>query len=556
MLTLIRIIVFSVMVTAGATLFAIVDPFGADESTDIRSRDVVIRTAAPLYPVKGRWGGQADIAVVTLSETVYEALRDRGWSEWPPSYLNHTQILDELYLWDPSPRAIFIDFIYQSDLGEPGEFGTFIKSISAATKAEEWKENPACRKNPVAKIACIADAGGTPVLIAKTSPLESFTPGDVQAAIDAVAVLVPIAFQDTAGAYPLRLDYAPHEGRGLSVEEKARRGVAEFDLSPAAAMFLAWCARAEDRCGITDWTTAPAWMDEAVRIRWGSRAPDGYGDVYEAVYGADPDCTEEEKAPGTLARIFSAQLFTAQVGRNSVRQPCPYSYEVPYSAIELGQLDVATLHRTLGDKIVLLGGRLAASSDWWPSVVHGLLPGVHHHAMAADNLLVYGERFYRDPAPMFAKGPLAALDFDEAEIAEILAMLSMAFVCALARVHLNTIAQGRARRVGRETVPLWRMAGVYVLVTATLCLIAVAVLAYLTDVRRYAPINWLGLLSFALFFSWLQLRSPVESGAGSWLARQPLLRPVGALLRGIGSLFSLRGARYGGGRPEDEGVAS
>ena len=99
---------------------------------------------------------------------------------------------------------------------------------------------PGCQADPLTKIACIEAAGGTPMIFAKPSPdeLDLFT--DVQRQLDAVAVLAP-ALVEPAGlsAWSSPIDFDAATARA--------RGVHGFDVSPALALYAAWCLRQAGR---------------------------------------------------------------------------------------------------------------------------------------------------------------------------------------------------------------------------------------------------------------------------------------------------------------------
>jgi len=70
---------------------------------------------------------------------------------------------------------------------------------------------------------------------------------------------------------------------------------------------------------------------------------------------------------------------------------CPYHRTL--SMAQVGAVPDAELAGALKDRYVMVGANIPGQNDFAKSPVHGLVPGVHYHAMALDNLLSYGERY-------------------------------------------------------------------------------------------------------------------------------------------------------------------
>lgn len=66
---------------------------------------------------------------------------------------------------------------------------------------------------------------------------------------------------------------------------------------------------------------------------------------------------------------------------------CPYHRTL--SMAQLNELPEAALASALAGRYVLVGANVPAYNDFANSPIHGLIPGVHLHAMALDNLLTY-----------------------------------------------------------------------------------------------------------------------------------------------------------------------
>src|SRR5690606_15891109 len=122
------------------------------------------------------------------------------------------------------PRALFADLIITGQSGltpaAEAEFAVLIETLTRATRADVWGPAAGCRADALVKIACIIEAGGTPVVLAKPDPLDQGGFTAVQTRLDEAAVLAPVLVQTRA--YPLLSDYGGAPAPGV-------RG---FDLSP------------------------------------------------------------------------------------------------------------------------------------------------------------------------------------------------------------------------------------------------------------------------------------------------------------------------------------
>lgn len=67
---------------------------------------------------------------------------------------------------------------------------------------------------------------------------------------------------------------------------------------------------------------------------------------------------------------------------------CPYHRSLSFA--QVAEMEEADLSEFVGDKFLFIGAQVSGYNDHANSPVHGLLPGVHLHAMALDNFLSYG----------------------------------------------------------------------------------------------------------------------------------------------------------------------
>lgn len=110
------------------------------------------------------------------------------------------------------------------------------------------------------------------------------------------------------------------------------------------------------------------------------RGPDAKGE-YRSV--CQNGLSPFEAFPGvTLIR----ELFEhEETGRDS--RPCPYHQVIPLRAFKDIGFSEKEIDHALHGKIVIFGADITGTGDKIVSPINGLLPGVHAHAMALDNLL-------------------------------------------------------------------------------------------------------------------------------------------------------------------------
>ncbi len=413
---ILKALLVSLMLAASAYAIAKLNLFGLESSSDQIADGVYQRITAADYGADRK--GQSAISVVYLDETSMEAMKGYGWTRFPPTYDQQWTMLDDLMsVGGAPPTAMFVDFVYSGQGGPNEGFETFIAGVAAATKAQVWSGASGCLVDPLIKIACIEAAGGTPLIFAKPSPadLDLFT--DVQRRLDGVAVLAPALVGERA--YPLITDYH------FDAAKARRLAVHSFDISPAMAMYAAWCLRQADGCRIAAFSQLrdrakaaiggridrpldlTSVFDAPLDVVWGSRPDPDYLAMTAAVTGRPAPC--RGTAGGWLSRL--AEQFAGVRGPSAgARQECPYALTLGYDRLVAGLgLQSTDLQRLLAGKLVMVGGQFRASNDWVNSPVQGQAPGVHYHAMALDNLIEDGANYRRSANMMFDSDLLKSL---------------------------------------------------------------------------------------------------------------------------------------------------
>ncbi|MET0294741.1 MAG: CHASE2 domain-containing protein [Phenylobacterium sp.] len=516
--SLLKALAVSLLLAGSAYAASKLDFFGLESSSDRLADQVYQRITAADYGKDRK--GQRQVSVVYLDETSVEALRGFGWTRFPPAFDQQWMMLDDLLnVGGAPPAAMFVDFVYLGQGGAGEGFDGFVQGLAGATHADAWRDKPGCRADPLMKIACIVEAGGTPIVFAKPSPedLDLFT--DAQRAMDAVTVLAPALVVEDA--YPLIYQYP------WTPAEAARRGVARFDVSPAMSLYAAGCVRRADACGVDEFRdlkrrarlalqgrpeTAPPLQtvfDGPLDVVWGSRPDPAFLSMTERVSGHPAPCRADRS--GWLQRLGD-QFAGLRGPGEGAHLECPYTLSLGYDRLVSGQgLELADLERLLAGKLVMVGGHFRASSDWVESPVHGQVPGVQFHAMALDNLIEDGPEYRRNADMLF-----------DSDLLESLLVAALAFCGVLGVMTRNdlmdrAIATGMEPRL-RSTVygPLYLM-----LFASSLGVVAAATWLGVAYAHR-SPINWIGLAGVALAFLFYATRQTLPADLCGSLERLPL----------------------------------
>lgn len=503
--------------------------FGLEGASDRLADQVYQRITAADYGSDRK--GQRQIRVIYIDESSVEALKGYGWNRFPPGYDQQwTMLEDLLYAGGAPPAAMFVDFVYMGH-GGPGEgFDGFLAGVAGATHAAAWSDKAACTADPLSKIACVIAAGGTPIILARPSPadLDLFT--DVQRALDRVAVLAPALVGEEA--YPLITDY------GFDPAKAARLGVHGIDVSPAMAMYAAYCLRQADACGEPGLRglraraaaalggakalAAPDLaqvFDAPLDVTWGSRPDPFYLALTRSVTGRPAPC-RLDTGQGWRTRVFE-QLAGARAPGAGARQECPYAVSLGYDRLVAGLgLESADVTSLLAGRLVLVGGHFRASGDWVESPVHGQVPGVQFHAMALDNLIEHGAEYRRN-----------ATTFVDSDLLKSLMVFALT-VCGVLGVMARNSLLDRAIEAGME--PRLR-AAVYGPLYVLLFGVSLAVIGLATWVgvafAHRSPINWIGLSSVALGFLFYATRQTLPADLSGSLEKSRLVRQLLLLAR-------------------------
>ncbi|HZZ34384.1 MAG TPA: CHASE2 domain-containing protein [Caulobacteraceae bacterium] len=524
---LLKALLVSLLLAASAYGVSKLNLFGLENTSDRLADQVYQRITAGDYGADRV--GQRAVRVVYLDETSIEAMKGYGWTRFPPTYEQQWTMFDDLMnVGGAPPAAMFVDFVYMGQGGSTDGFDTLVSGVAAATKAQAWADKPGCVADPLMKIACIVAAGGVPIVFAKPSPAEIEVFTDVQRRLDAVTVLAPALVGQQA--YPLVTRYT------FDATTAAARGVHGFDISPAMAMYAAYCVRRADGCGLAPFRQlarrakaalagepeqAPAVdavFDAPLDVVWGSRPDPDYLALTKAVTGRAAPC---RKAADTWRERLMEQAAGLRGPAAGPMQECPYAVNIGYDRLVSGQgLEAKDLETLLAGKIVLVGGHFRASNDWVESPVHGQVPGVHYHAMALDNLIEHGAEYRRNANRML-----------DSDLLKSLMIFALAFCGVLGVMTRNSLLD---RAVEEGVEPRLR-AAVYgplylALFAVSIGVVVVATWFGVTYAHR-SPINWIGLTSVALGFLFYATRQTLPADISGSIEKIRLVRQIMAAWR-------------------------
>jgi len=504
---ILKALLVSLLLAGSAYAIAKLNLFGLEGESDRLADGVYQRITAADYGADRK--GQREISVVYLDETSMEAMKGYGWNRFPPTYDQQWTMFDDVMSTGGAPpAAIYADYVYTGQGGPNEGFQTFLAGVAAATKAAAWQGAPGCQTDPFIKIACIEAAGGTPLIFAKPSPAEVELFTDVQRQLDAVAVLAPALVN--VEAYPMITGY------GFDAAKARRLGVHGFDISPALAMYAAWCLRQADTCGVPGFARVKAMAAAALAgkpvasvdltptfnapldVVWGSRPDPAYLAMTTAVTGQPPPC--RGASSGWIGRL-GEQMAGLRGPAAGARQECPYALTLGYDRIVAGLgLQSSDLQRLLAGKLVMMGGQFRASNDWVESPVHGEAPGVHYHAMALDNLVEDGVDYRRNANMML-----------DSDLLKSLLIAALAFCGVMGVMARNSLLDHATLTRMEDRLHPMVYGPLYLLIFGASIAIVFLATWFGVFFAHRAPINWIGISACVLGFLFYATRETLPA---------------------------------------------
>ncbi|MDV6329982.1 CHASE2 domain-containing protein [Asticcacaulis sp. 201] len=540
----------SLLTALSAFAISKLDLFSLDSASDAVSDAVIQRIMAPAYGHSGR--GQALVSVITIDDTnVANLHKDMEVQDWPPSYTDYANIIARIR--DAAgdgeanrPRAIFLDFTFFGDLrdlsqesqsacsavlaeGAPyrseqaAECGhwALLQEIEISTQADKWRHLPACHASDFAKLACIVKTGGTPVMVGRPAKDMSPMTTELQAKLAERTVVADVTFDK--GAYP------------MPTLEGDLRSPQLSDLSPAAALYAAYCLAPASACepfnavagasplDLETGATPATWPQDFSRplsIVWGARPAPGQSHL-NTRYNNRFTCTVPEIGLPILGYVD--RIVRSVLNIDPSQPDCYYSRSYPYHALNL--LTPEQAKDLLKDRLVIIGPNFTRGSDLHDSPLKGAVPGAFIHAMALDNLIEYGKHYRKVAVPVLDGGKIL-------ETGLLFCLLVLGHWGALRRHHLDEASpEGEA--------PLAAALRLYGVLLGISLLLIITVVAIGIWGLREEPINWLGVGATALTLGLLQRQQPVGEDMLRLLDRGPFGSHLASDLRRLRAWFDI-----------------
>jgi hypothetical protein len=361
------------LVAVAFACLLMLDPFGIETASALRSEQAALRITAPMY------AGSDRVAVVLIDD----AFLKRDKQSWPLTYAEQGRLLRNVM--QAGPAGVFVDLLYRqghdaapasatddpADLFRPLErFATTPVVLAAQVRRD---------LNPAITPALCADA----------------TPPEREALLDEQSILPPL--KAWVGAQPATRSIGLVGWWGCGDRFPLMLAGQQSEMSPAFALLRAWCGTAGTGKPGCEGTSDAANYRRPMVVRWGAYPPAAQRPFYAAGV-----CQPYAAADGSVPRARRLWMSVEQLllgvfedlrvsDKPSLALPCPSVAVIPASV--LWSADAAAVRGLLAGRFVMVGAAVSGVSDWHQSPVHGQVPGVVLHAMALDNLLALGTSY-------------------------------------------------------------------------------------------------------------------------------------------------------------------
>lgn len=501
---LVTVFFSAVLWTLASTALSVVNPANFYDTTAVATQKLTQRLVAPWYP----WQARDRITVVTFDTAT---LWDIG-QRWPVDLDTHWAVLETILAY--RPRAVFVDIFYRNaPRGWPDKDRDSLVTLDTIIDGAD----PDGSHRPI------------PVFFADYYPTDrAQCPGRHVCAAESHAADAPDAllpylaarsleacFRNTVGDH--RLVYATWSGYGPSYPLRLPPSTAcapdggapaagASTATPAFALYRAVCrqpgARADTALpGCRDLSVLQADPSWPVDVRWGwfvseqrrllNSAADGQNDIWPCKATQDAGDHDSWSAKAGLVLRHLKDLVPVRWSRAPDHGPCSFhdiypaapliDHVVPHNVFE----DDPMMRRLIADRIILMGASSDIGRDEIVSPVHGRVSGINLHAMALDNLLTFGARYWRDLSHRYF------LAVPWSEWLEIITLFVVGLLGFTGRELSEAARLGAASGVMSPT-NLRRIFNIL----ATLAPAAIGIVC--ATVLHVAPSNWVGLMVVSL----------------------------------------------------------
>lgn len=423
-----------------------VNLFGMNDASVKLSRDIMLYVTAGLFDVRG----DVSSLVILIDD---QSLNEDGFI-YPPELFYYAEIVDHLQALGAA--SVFIDIIFRDVRPGLQEFAVALKEAKktmpvflASTVSEGYRND--CQER---------------VLLELTEAAAGFA----------------AVFSQEGGFERYALDHAPCVSQKSASAEKLSE---PRRASAALLLYRDWCRQNGRVCAAAPGLLSdpPAFLEPMV-VRWRDTP-------------VDPLSPETCQTPvrglwGAIGRMFlrlydrAFPEFSDDPGRNAVSIQC-----IPLRVLQsaaLSALSDQKLRKLIEGRPVFLGFALAGANDVIDSPTAGTVPGVTFHATAFENLVAFGDRYFRQPPKLW--GGIGADTLIEA------AMLALALIL---QGKIASLSAGL--EITHQTLRFAAHLAVFfaTLVVLLIVLFALSVAVFLAF--RWEPANWIAVLALSFVFT-------------------------------------------------------
>jgi len=349
------------------------NPFGLRSAAEKYNEDLILQFFSPFFAQTA----SKEITVVLLDDAF---LRQTG--AFPVSYSHLARILK--IIGKHKPDAVFFDIL---------------QHYKHSDKLDRWLKQ--IHKSPF------------PVLLASDPEYDSLArlkdPASLRHTLLKYADFTAVTWSNNKHYYPLYVDWNEHEMP-----------------TTAAALYRLWCDKHPIRCPIPPPDTLKGSSDfnEPMIVQWSNKS----APRQKQLFPLKGEC--QKNSPHPFEQLYALLKVYFQLGvtdnheiDRAIRQTCTQVLAVAASHIYApGSMDSSLLKDSIEGRIVLVGYGLTDNSDTVLSPVNGAIAGVFFHAVALDNLIRFGNKYWHVPTS------IAGYSFTVSDLLEVIVQAFVLFL--------------------------------------------------------------------------------------------------------------------------------
>jgi len=324
----------------------VINPFGLKTASERYNQDLIIRYLAPLYGT----GMSEEIVIFTLDDLYIENTS----GHYPVPYNDLSRLLKSLQRL--APKAVFFDLVqhYEHSSGFEKWTGRIEKSDFPVMLGSSPRYDD---------VATLSD------------------PSSLRYKLNNISQLVAVSWQGYGQDYPLQV---PHNDGQMD--------------TPALALYKSWCKNNPAICKtpIEKFKKNELFQDPMI-VKWSNEGINSL-DMNSTFTCQNPTKNYLLEIPHYVFRDIIYGISSSNERDMSTLYPCPQIQGL--SALELVKPGATTspiLKKLVKNKIIMIGYDLEALNDRVISPINGSLPGVYYHAVALENLMLFGNQYWHVP---------------------------------------------------------------------------------------------------------------------------------------------------------------